>query len=372
MNNQAIILTRFGGTDATELSEIHPEPTPGVVVVRVRAASINGLDWKIREGDLRDVMPTVSRRCSASSLPVRPADPSGSRFAVGDRVFGLAAPGNGAYAEYVAVPEMLLAPCPLQCRTGMPRTLPVAGLDRMADVACGRYTKGRRYRAGARLLGRRGHPAGTDGKAAGPRGDRNRLGLQPASTCWTSASTHRDRPRREKFEDKDSGVDLVIDLAGADLPDRLGRCSAMVAPWSVGSLRHRRASHRGRRGIAVMMKPDSDRLASIARERRGRRPVKVTIDQTVPLAGIPAAIERNRTGMARARPSPTSRSSPKARPKGPTKMTDLYPALPCRRPQPHRHYRPCRRSRALTHLGHRRRHPDRPSSQASRPAAPTR
>ena len=44
-----------------------------------------------------------------------------------------------------------------------------------------------------------------------------------------------------------------------------------------------------------MMQPDSDRLAALAREVVEGR-LKLTIDSTVPLAGIPAAIERNRTG----------------------------------------------------------------------------
>jgi NADPH:quinone reductase-like Zn-dependent oxidoreductase len=50
-----------------------------------------------------------------------------------------------------------------------------------------------------------------------------------------------------------------------------------------------------RRGIAFMMQPDSKRLASIARAVADGQ-LKVTIDDTVPFSGIPAAIERNRTG----------------------------------------------------------------------------
>ena len=60
MKNQAITLTRFGGAEATQLSTTQiPDAAPGLVVVRVRAAGVNGLDWKIRQGYLRDVMPTV-------------------------------------------------------------------------------------------------------------------------------------------------------------------------------------------------------------------------------------------------------------------------------------------------------------------------
>ena len=114
MSNKAIILTQFGGTDATQLSDILiPEAAPGMVVVRVRAAGINGLDWKIREGYLRDVMPTVFLTVLGQELAGEVhATAEGSRFTVGDRVFGLAAPGNGAYADYARVPAEWVVPLP--------------------------------------------------------------------------------------------------------------------------------------------------------------------------------------------------------------------------------------------------------------------
>lgn len=130
MNNRAIILTQFGGVDATKASTTQfPEAAPGLVVVRLSAAGINGLDWKIREGYLRDAVPTVFPTVLGLELAgeVHAAAP-GSRFAVGDRVFGLAAPGNGAYAEYVVVPDMLLAPVPSAVSDQVAAALPVAGL----------------------------------------------------------------------------------------------------------------------------------------------------------------------------------------------------------------------------------------------------
>ena len=45
-----------------------------------------------------------------------------------NEVFGLAAPGSGAYAEYVAVPEMLLAATPAGLSDRDAAALPVAGL----------------------------------------------------------------------------------------------------------------------------------------------------------------------------------------------------------------------------------------------------
>lgn len=297
MNNQAIILTQFGGADATHLSTTPvPEAAPGRVVVNVRAAGINGLDWKIREGYLRDVMPTVFPTVLGLELAgVVHAVGAGSRFAVGDRVFGLAAPGNGAYAEYVAVPEMLLAPIPAGVSDTVAAALPVAGLTAWQML----------HAAGAPKAGDTVLVHGASGGVGTLLVQMARqLGLNVIATASPSSRQHLldlgvstviDRVN-EKFEDKVSNVDLVIDLAGADAPDRswavLREGGAIVssARFDIAAARTN-----GRRGIPFQMQPDSDRLAAVAGAVAGEQ-LKVAIDETVPLAGIPAAIERNRTG----------------------------------------------------------------------------
>lgn len=53
---RAFVLTKYGGPEAAQLREI-PQPSPGAgeVLVRVRAAGLNPVDFKIREGKLRAV-----------------------------------------------------------------------------------------------------------------------------------------------------------------------------------------------------------------------------------------------------------------------------------------------------------------------------
>ncbi len=297
MNNQAIILTRFGGADTTELStnEI-PHAAPGIVVVRVRAAGINGLDWKIREGYLRDVMPTVFPAVLGLELAGEVhAVPPGSRFAVGDRVFGLAAPGNGAYAHYVAVPEALLALTPAAVSDPVAAALPVAGLTAWQMLHAAGVPK-----AGSTVL-----VHGASGGVGTLLVQMAReLGLTVIATASTASRQHLmdlgvatviDR-LNDRFEDKVGSVDLVIDLAGADAPDRswqvLRAGGAMVssARFDIAAPRND-----GRRGIPFQMQPDSDRLVAIA-TAVARGQLEVILDETVPLGGIPAAIERNRIG----------------------------------------------------------------------------
>jgi len=100
----------------------------------------------------------------------------------------------------------------------------------------------------------------------------------------------------ERFEDRVGEVDLVIDLAGGDAPDRswpLLRAGGTL----VSAVRFDVAAPRtdGRHGIAFMMQPDGERLQRIgAAVATGQ--LSATIAETVPLGGVPAAVERNRTG----------------------------------------------------------------------------
>jgi len=55
---RAVLIRGYGGADAAEVSEIAtPQAGQGQVLVRVRAAGINGIDWKVRAGYVRDAFP---------------------------------------------------------------------------------------------------------------------------------------------------------------------------------------------------------------------------------------------------------------------------------------------------------------------------
>ena len=71
MNNQAIILSRFGGADTTELSATEmPHAAPGLVVVRVRAAGINGLDWRPAPALPSATASSASRLPATALMPI--------------------------------------------------------------------------------------------------------------------------------------------------------------------------------------------------------------------------------------------------------------------------------------------------------------
>ena len=97
----------LGGPEVLELAEVpRPEPGPTEVLVRVTAAGVNPVDWKTRArgGFLGDPPFTVGWDVAGV---VEALGRGVTRFAVGDRVFGMPRfPREAAgYAEFVTSPS---------------------------------------------------------------------------------------------------------------------------------------------------------------------------------------------------------------------------------------------------------------------------
>ncbi|HEV3030028.1 MAG TPA: NADP-dependent oxidoreductase [Polyangia bacterium] len=110
---KAVVLATFGQAERLELRDV-AEPTPGrdEIKVRVVAAGINPIDWKLRSGALQPYMPielpAVLGRDVAGEVVAVGAGVT--RFRVGARVCGLVRHG---YAEYVVAPEDNFAAVPM-------------------------------------------------------------------------------------------------------------------------------------------------------------------------------------------------------------------------------------------------------------------
>lgn len=97
---RAITFSAYGGPDVLQLSEVPvPEPGPGQVRLAVRAAGINPIDWKIRNGYMKENFQVPFPHTPGLEVAgVVDAVGEGADFAVGDEVFGWSE--TGAYAEY--------------------------------------------------------------------------------------------------------------------------------------------------------------------------------------------------------------------------------------------------------------------------------
>lgn len=125
---KAYVFTRFGGPETEALVERdRPVPGPGQVLVAVRAAGVNPVDWKLRTGyrlpgaaELE--LPAVFG--SEVAGVVEEVGPDVSGFTVGDEVFGSSVAGG--YAEYALLPATVTAHKPAGVSFTDAATLPVA------------------------------------------------------------------------------------------------------------------------------------------------------------------------------------------------------------------------------------------------------
>ncbi|WP_033278662.1 NADP-dependent oxidoreductase [Streptomyces sp. NRRL F-525] len=126
---KAYVFTRYGGPETEALVEVdRPSPGPGEVLVAVRAAGVNPVDWKQRNG-YRRPGETGSRAFPAVfgqevSGVVRETGAGVDGFAVGDEVFGSTVAGG--YAEYALLPATVTAHKPAELSFPDAATLPVA------------------------------------------------------------------------------------------------------------------------------------------------------------------------------------------------------------------------------------------------------
>src|SRR4051812_36850123 len=96
---KAVTIHRYGGPEGVSFEDIpRPEPKADELLVRVRAAGVNPVDWKIREGLGNAPLPMVMG--SDFSGVVEALGPAVKGFSVGDPVFGVVAEESGSYAEY--------------------------------------------------------------------------------------------------------------------------------------------------------------------------------------------------------------------------------------------------------------------------------
>ncbi|MFG2594707.1 NADP-dependent oxidoreductase [Streptomyces sp. NPDC048462] len=125
---KAYVFTRNGGPEVEALVEQDaPVPGPGELLVAVRAAGVNPVDWKLRTGYTRpgsEPQPFPTVLGSEAAGVVVAAGPDAEGFAAGDEVFG--SPLTGGYAEYTLLPVAVTAHKPAGLSFTDAAALPVA------------------------------------------------------------------------------------------------------------------------------------------------------------------------------------------------------------------------------------------------------
>ena len=295
---RAIAYDRFGGSDVLHLTDL-PTPVvgPDSVLVRVRATSVNPVDWKVREGYLAGLMDAI--------FPVVPGwDVAGvveqvgldtPELAVGDEVFGYVRKdvvGGGTAAELVAAPVRTLARKPAGISFEEAAALPLAGLTgfqalRRLDVGEGDTVLIHNAAGGV------GHLAVQIARAFGARvlgsasparhGFVRSLGAEPVPYGDGLVAAVRELAPE--------GVDAVLDLVGggvAATTPEVGTADVRLTSIADGDI----AQHGGSQ---LWVRPDTRDLAELGGMVADGR-VVVTIARTFPLEETAAAHELSATG----------------------------------------------------------------------------
>lgn len=292
---EAIVFERFGGPEVLRLVRAEvPRPGPGQIRLRVRAAGVNPLDHKIRNGWLEQVFPTTFPRIPGFEAAgvVHEVGTGVTGVRAGDEV--IAFTDTGAYAEFALA--TVVAPKPAGLGWDEAAALPVAGETALRVL--------RLLEAGA------GETVLVHGAAGGVGGVAVQLATAlGARVIGTASKANHDYLRSlgaEPVEYGDGlagrvralaprGVDAVFDAAGRDaLPASIelrggtGRIVTIADPAAAG--------------LGVHFSADGPRapedLAELA-HRAAAGELRVTVAGTFPLAEAGAAQERSAAGHTR-------------------------------------------------------------------------
>jgi NADPH:quinone reductase-like Zn-dependent oxidoreductase len=221
---RAIRIHEHGGSDVLRAETVpRPEPSDDELLVRVRAAGVNPIDWMIREGYTDEALSPSLPSILGWDLSgiVETVGPDVSEFGPGDEIYGLVGmpdPGE-AYAEYAAVSadEVVTKPAPLSHTEAA--GLPMVGLTAWrALFDAGALRDGQRVLVHA-AAGGVGHVAVQLAAHAG------------AHVVGTASSENEAylrelgvdefvNYREEQFERVVNPVNLVLDAVGGDTLER--------------------------------------------------------------------------------------------------------------------------------------------------------
>ncbi|HTC61047.1 MAG TPA: NADP-dependent oxidoreductase [Solirubrobacteraceae bacterium] len=290
----AVLIHETGGPDVLRYEESErPTPGEGEVLIEVRAASVNPIDWKIRRGLRETQLPAVLGNDVSGVVELSRMD----GFAAGDEVLGVAS--SGGYAEFATVPATLIARKPAGVSHEQAAALPVSGLT-----------------AWQALFDSGGLQAGQTALVAGGAGGVGHLAVQfakhaGARVIATGSSRNRDfvlglgADEYIDYSSQDVGeaasdVDVAFDTVGGETTESLvptlreGGVLVTIANAPPEQL----AAARGARAELLVMSSSSEQLEKIA-GLVADGAVRVEIARTFPLSEVRQAHELSEAGHTR-------------------------------------------------------------------------
>lgn len=317
---KASFIRRYGSNDVVEYGDLPmPRPGAGQLLVKVHAAGVNPVDYKIRNGAMKRVVPLPMPLVLGSEFSgvVEQVGAGVSRFQAGDAVFArMAIRHIGAYAEYAVVDAALAAFKPANLSHVEAAAVPLAALTAWQAL----FERGG-LQAGQSVL----IHGGSGGVGIFAIQLARHIGAKVATTVGArnvglARSLGADLVidyQSERFEDKVRGCDLVLDTQAGDIqrrsfavlkrggvlvsiagmPDRAFAQAFELNPllgWLFHFMNRKpralaRAS--GTRFEYLFMHPSGEQLTQVAALLEGGQ-IKPLIDQVFALAQTGAALAK--------------------------------------------------------------------------------
>ena len=297
---KALMIREWGGSDKAVMEEVPvPQPAPGEVLVRIRAASINPVDWKVREGYLRDYVSLPRILGSDFAGDVVAAGEGVTGFPVQTAVYGMKGFGGGAFAEYTTVAASTIAPKPASLTYAQAAAVPLAAVTAWHSLfEAGQLQPGQRVLIHA-AAGGVGHFAVQFAKFTGAYIIGTASARNETFVRGLGADEFVDY-NAVKFESVVKPVDLVLDTVGFDVSTRSldvikpgGKLVCMVTPPPIDT-----ATPRQIQATYAAVQPSTEILTSISRSIEDKR-VQPYISYTFDFDHLNEALEANKTQSIR-------------------------------------------------------------------------
>src|SRR5207247_2638465 len=303
---KAVRIERYGNEEVTTLAEVE-RPTPGdnELLVKVRAAAVNPVDWKIRDGlgELFGLKPPLILGCEVAGTVEAVGSRGSSRtgvsdFVAGDEVYGYLSAHSGGYAEYVAAPASEFVRKPKHINFDTAASMPVAALTAWQGI----FDHGE-LASGQRILitgasGAVGSMAVQLAKNKGAYVIGTGSGRNEEFVRELGADEFIDY-KRAKFEEEVSGVDVLFDTVGGDTQERafhtLKRGGVLVSTVNLPSAE--KAKEFGVTCALLAVMPHHDELAVINRLLESGK-LKERVAAVSPLAEVKKAHQLSASGHA--------------------------------------------------------------------------
>ena len=300
---KAVRMHRYGGPEVLVYEEVPcPQPGAGEILVRVEAAAVNPVDWKVREGYLREMVPHTLPLIPGWDVSgvVEAAGPGATLFRAGDEVFSR--PDllrDGSYAEYIVIRETEVAFKPRSVDHLHAAAIPLAGLTAWKSLI-----EAAQLAPDQRVL--------IHGAAGGVGSFAVQLARWRGCRVTATASPHNHDFLRQLGADQVvdyrapdfaaavGKVDVVFDTIGADTQKRSwqllkkgGILVSIVEPPSA-----QEAAANGVRQAFVFIQPDAAALAQLAKLVDAGK-LRSVVETVLPLSEARRAQELSQGGHVR-------------------------------------------------------------------------